>query len=73
MTHHGSSSGTARVIVDAVRPGIAVASTAPDGGHRLEMDTLARLGGPRAVFETLVDGDIILRADGRGYGGGILY
>lgn len=75
VTHHGSSSGTAQAIVEAVRPGIAIASTAPDGGHRLEMDTLARLGGrpgPRAVFETLVDGDIILRTDGGEYGGGIL-
>src|SRR5438876_10726220 len=51
-------------------------STAPDGGHRLEKDTLARLGGlgnPRRVFETSVDGDIILRTDGQPIGSGILY
>lgn len=76
VTHHGSSSGTGRRLVDAVRPGIAVASTADDEGHRLEADTLQRLGGRsgrRFVRETVVDGDIILRTDGQPYGGGILY
>lgn len=76
VTHHGSSSGTAQGLVDAVKPGIVVASTAQDDGHRLERDTLERLGGrpgPRAVFETQIDGDIILRTDGKAQGGGILY
>lgn len=76
ITHHGSSSGTASSIVNAVKPGIAIASTGDDGGHRLERDTLDRLGGrpgPRRVFETLVDGDIILRTDGFPYRGGMLY
>ncbi len=76
VTHHGSSSGTANIVVKAVKQGIAIASTAEDGGHRLEKDTLKRLGGhgkPRRVFETLVDGDIILRTDGNKYDGGILY
>ncbi len=76
VTHHGSSSGTARSVVEAVRPGIAVASTGDDPGHRLELDTLRRLGGrpgPRAVHETLVDGDIVLRTDGGEYQGGVLY
>jgi beta-lactamase superfamily II metal-dependent hydrolase len=76
VTHHGSSSGTAKRFIDAVRPALAIASTADDDGHRLEADTLERLGGRagrRRVFETVVDGDIILRTDGRPYGGGVLY
>ena len=76
VTHHGSSSGTARQVVEAIRPGIAIASTASDGGHRLERDTLDRLGGrpgPRRVFETHVDGDIILRTDGKPFQNGLLY
>ncbi len=76
VTHHGSSSGTATRVVDAVRPGIAIASTCDDSGHTLELDTLTRLGGrpgPRVVYETLVDGDIILQTDGGDYRGGILY
>lgn len=76
VTHHGSSSGTAKRVLKKVRPGIAIASTGDEQGHRLEQDTLARLGGrpgPRRVFETVVDGDVILRTDGRPYGGGVLY
>ncbi len=76
VTHHGSSSGTANKVLKKIQPGIAVASTGDDARHRLEQDTLARLGGrpgPRRVFETVVDGDIILRTDGRPYGGGVLY
>ncbi len=76
VTHHGSSSGTAKRAVDEIRPGIAIASTGDHSGHRLEQDTLDRLGGrpgPRGVFETLVDGDIILRTDGRPHRRGLLY
>ena len=76
VTHHGSSSGTAKQVLKRIRPGIAIASTGDDEGHRLEQDTLARLGsrpGPRRVFETVVDGDIILQTDGRPYRGGVLY
>ena len=76
ITHHGSSSGTSREFVGRVDQGLAFASTAADDGHRLEQDTLDRLGGlgqPRRVFETKVDGDIIVRTDGLGYGDGILY
>jgi competence protein ComEC len=76
VTHHGSSSGTARRVVNAVKPGIAIASTAPDDGHRLERDTLQRLQSnapQRRIFETVIDGDIILRTDGGAYGGGVLY
>jgi len=81
VTHHGSSSGTARSVLDAIRPGIAFSSTGDDAGHRLERDTLDRLGGrpvggpppARRVFETLIDGDIILQTDGRPYRGGLLY
>ena len=81
VTHHGSSSGTASSVLRAIRPGVAIVSTGDDGGHRLERDTLRRLGGRavrgrprrRRVFETLVDGDIILRTDGQPFGGGVLY
>ena len=76
VTHHGSSSGTGNKLVSSVKPGIAIVSTGDDGGHRLEADTLARLGGrpgPRREYETLVDGDIILRTDGRAFNNGMLY
>lgn len=79
VTHHGSSSGTSNKLVTAAQPGIAIASSTTDSDHRLERDTLARLGGsrrprrPRHVFETIVDGDIIVRTDGKSYKEGILY
>lgn len=76
ITHHGSSSGTAARLLAAARPALAIASTADDDGHRLEADTLERALGPgqkRRVFETLVDGDIVIRTDGEPYLGGILY
>jgi competence protein ComEC len=76
VTHHGSSSGTAGRVLTAVKPAFAIASTADEGGHRLEQDTLDRLlgaGKKRQVFETLVDGDITVRTDGEPYRGGILY
>ncbi len=76
ITHHGSSSGTAGRVVEAVKPAFAIASTADEGGHRLEADTLERVLGPaskRRAFETLVDGDIAVRTDGQPYGGGLLY
>lgn len=76
VTHHGSSSGTAQRVVNAVKQAIALASTADDGGHRLEADTLRRLqknGPKRRIYETVIDGDIILRTDGEAYSGGVLY
>jgi competence protein ComEC len=76
ITHHGSSSGTSLKALGAIKPAFAIASTADEGGHRLEADTLGRLvpsGGKRRVFETLVDGDITVRTDGAPYGGGALY
>jgi competence protein ComEC len=76
VTHHGSSSGTSVDFLQRVRPGLSIASTAIDDGHRLERDTLDRLGGlgqPRRVFETHVDGDIIVLTDGRPYGDGTLF
>jgi competence protein ComEC len=76
ITHHGSSSGTAGSVLEAIKPAFAIASTADDGGHRLEADTLERVVGPagkRRVFETHVDGDIIVRTDGAPYQGGVLY
>ena len=45
VTHHGSSTGTAKKVVKEVKQGISIASTADDGGHRLGKDTLKRLGG----------------------------
>ncbi len=76
VTHHGSSTGTAQRVVNAVKPALALASTAPDDGHRLEADTLLRLrnnGAQRRIYETVIDGDIILRTDGQAFGGGVLY
>lgn len=76
VTHHGSSSGTALRTVRAAEHAVAIASTGDDGGHRLEKDTLERLedGNPRRrVFETLLEGDIIVKTDGQAYGGGVLY
>jgi beta-lactamase superfamily II metal-dependent hydrolase len=76
VTHHGSSSGTAGGVVEAVKPAFAIASTADEGGHRLEADTLERVLGPdgkRRAFETLVDGDIVVRTDGQLYREGVLY
>jgi beta-lactamase superfamily II metal-dependent hydrolase len=76
VTHHGSSSGTAQRVVNVVKPAIAIASTQADDGHRLEADTLQRLrnnGPQRRIFETVIDGDIILRTDGEAFGGGVLY
>jgi len=76
ITHHGSSSGTSKTFIKRVQPGLSIASTAMDDGHRLERDTLARLGGlgrPRRVFETHVDGDIIVLTDGHSFDDGILY
>lgn len=76
ITHHGSSSGTAAPTLEALKPAFAIASTAPDDGHRLEQDTLERILAPgttRQVFETLVNGDIIVRTDGQPYNPGTLY
>lgn len=76
VTHHGSSSGTAKGLIDIVKPGIAIASTADDPDHSLEFDVLARLsagGAKPEIYETLVDGDIILKTDGLPYAGGVLY
>jgi competence protein ComEC len=76
ITHHGSSSGTAQRMLDAARPALAIASTANEGGHRLEADTLEGVLGPgekRRVFETVVDGDLVVRTDGNPYEGGVLY
>ncbi len=76
VTHHGASSGTANQLVCAVKPGIAIASTAKDDGHRLEADVLERLGGrpgARKVLETFVDGDIIIKTNGLTRNGGVLY
>ena len=51
-----------------------------DNALSSDRDTLERLGGPlrgprapRRVFETLIDGDIILRTDRNLYRGGLLY
>ncbi len=76
ITHHGSSSGTSRAFLRQVRPGLSIASTANDDGHRLERDTLDRVGGlgqPRRVFETHVDGDIVVLTDGQPFGDGLLF
>jgi hypothetical protein len=76
LTHHGNSNGTSKKLLCAVKPGIAIASTAQDSGHRLEGDVLDRLQAGDAVpeiYETHVHGDIILQTDGTRNGGGVLY
>lgn len=76
VTHHGSSSGTGKGLVDVVKPGIAIASTADDDDHSLEADVLARLrvgGAKPEIYETLIEGDIIIQTDGLPYAGGVLY
>ncbi len=76
ITHHGSSTGTSAALVRRVRQGISLASTTAGHRHRLEADTLQRVGGlgrPRRVFETVIDGDITLRTDGETFGNGVLY
>lgn len=75
LTHHGNSDGTSKRLLCAVQPGIAIASTGRDSGHSLEFDVLDRLqvGGQRRIFETLIEGDIILKTDGRRFDGGVLY
>ncbi len=76
VTHHGSSSGTGREFLRAVRPGIAIASSTDDPDHMLEQDTRRRLqGNPirRQVLETVVSGDITLMTDGLSNPAGILY
>ncbi|GMR07217.1 MAG: hypothetical protein BMS9Abin26_0219 [Gammaproteobacteria bacterium] len=84
VTHHGSEHGTDEGVLRDTLPGIAIASTGYDGGHRLEDDTRDRIkaGGPRVrVFETFRDQkqqenkrDIILTTDGQPINGaGILY
>lgn len=76
LTHHGNSNGTSRKLLCAVKPGIAIASTARDSGHRLEGDVIDRLqAGASApeIYETHVHGDIVLRTDGTRNGNGVLY
>ncbi len=76
VTHHGSSNGTSASLVRAIKPGIAIASTANEDGHRLEKDTLKRLKalpGRREIRETVLDGDIVLKTDGRAFDRGVLY
>ncbi|MCH8991129.1 MAG: MBL fold metallo-hydrolase [Acidobacteria bacterium] len=74
VTHHGSSTGTSTGLVDRVRHGLSIASTTDDHHHLLEaLERLGGLGQPRRVFETVVDGDIIVRTDGNTFGDGVLY
>ena len=74
VTHHGSEHGTDPSVLNAVNPGIAIVSTGPDSGHRLEQVTLDELNDNNAmVFETLVDGDITLQTDGLPFEKGVLF
>lgn len=76
LTHHGNSNGTSEKLLCAVKPGIAIASTAGASSHRLEGDVLDRLQAGDAapeIYETHVHGDIILQTDGTRNGGGVLY
>lgn len=70
VTHHGSSSGTAKELLNSLDPKIAIASTARDSGHRLEKDVRERL--PKWGVYTTYDRkrahrkqDVIVRTDGK--------
>lgn len=82
ITHHGSAGGTDAGVLADTRPGIAIASTGSDGGHRLEAVTRNRIAARGArVFETHRNGngqvdprDLVVETDGLPInGGGILY
>lgn len=76
LTHHGNSNGTSKKLLCAVKPGIAIASTTGASSHLLEGDVLDRLRAGAAapeIYETHVDGDIILQTAGTRSGRGVLY
>lgn len=73
ITHHGSSTGTGKKFVSAVKPALAIASTSIDGGHRLEKDAIDRLPLSCKKLQTLIDGDITIRTEGKSIAGGVLY
>lgn len=65
ITHHGSEDGTGEEFLDYVRPAIAFSSSTSDHHHRLEQEVKDRLAPHRTkIFDTHVDGDIIIRTDG---------
>lgn len=82
VTHHGSEGGTDEGVLADIRPGIAIASTGPGDGHRLEDVTRNHITarGTR-IFETYKDEngqvdarDLLIETDGLPVnGGGILY
>jgi len=78
ITHHGSEGGTGKEFLEHVRPAIAVSSSTSDPHHRLEQKVKNRLSlhGTK-IFDTHVDGDIIVRSDGHEWesdgDSGILY
>ncbi len=77
VTHHGSSDGTSSEAVAATRPAFAISSSSDDEDHRLEADTIVRLldtpVGRRRIFNTAIDGDIVVETDGGAYRRGVLY
>jgi beta-lactamase superfamily II metal-dependent hydrolase len=65
ITHHGSQGGTGKPFAGHVRPRLAVASTAPDAGHRLEPIVKKHLKPHAKIFDTgRRRGDVIVRTDG---------
>ncbi len=80
VTHHGSKGGTSALFLNAVRPKIAVASTArrPDGSvdpsHNVDGPTAKRLKNINArLFQTAVAGTIVVTTDGVRQPRGILF
>ncbi|MCH8010796.1 MAG: hypothetical protein IIA61_02425 [Candidatus Marinimicrobia bacterium] len=81
ITHHGSSSGTGSLFLDAVRPHIAVASTSDHATHRLEEDVKERIRSemPDALIldTSTANGDLVIRTDGKirtvGNNNGVVY
>ncbi len=71
-THHGSQDGTGKAFVDAVRPGLAFASTEYDADlptddqhHAWERVSKRRLPRYCRKFETYLHGDVEMQTDGR--------
>ena len=72
LGHHGNKTGTGKDFVAAVKPDIAIASTADDSGHTLDTAVRKSLTGCNSVnnnkcliLQTLTDGDIRIQTAGK--------
>ncbi len=81
VTHHGSDGGTHKEFVDEVKPGLAIASSAPDSHHGIDKDTWTVLDNANVkVFETarkpnknktIQRKDVVVQTDGKRVGTGV--